>query len=55
MGMQHRVGSGTRAEYLLRSFQVLSCAAPFIWIRLLTTFEGYQTVGVLQVVVFRML
>lgn len=54
-GMQHSHGSESQKHFLLLSFQVLSCAAPFIWIRLLTVFEGYQTVGVLQVVVFRML
>ncbi|KAL7421162.1 Calcium channel yvc1 [Cryptotrichosporon argae] len=37
------------------SFQVLSCAAPLIWIKLLTVFDGFKVVGVLQVVVFRML
>lgn len=38
-----------------KSFQVLSCAAPLIWIRLLTVFDGFKVVGTLQVVVFRML
>ncbi|WVQ73691.1 hypothetical protein IAR50_003271 [Cryptococcus sp. DSM 104548] len=38
-----------------RSFQVLSCVAPFIWMKLLTVFDGFQTVGTLQVVVSRML
>jgi len=38
-----------------RSFQLLSCAAPLIWMRLLTVFDGVKAVGTLQVVVFRML
>ncbi|WVO13318.1 hypothetical protein L204_100932 [Cryptococcus depauperatus] len=38
-----------------RSFQVLSCVAPFIWMKLLTVFDGFKTVGTLQVVVTRML
>lgn len=54
-GMVHGLNTESRAHYHLLSFQVLSIAAPLIWIRLLTVFEGYSTVGVLQVVVFRML
>ncbi|OWZ56704.1 calcium activated cation channel [Cryptococcus neoformans var. grubii Br795] len=40
-----------------RSFQVLSCVAPFIWMKLLTVFDGFkiESVGTLQVVVARML
>ncbi|KAK4688082.1 hypothetical protein P7C73_g2044, partial [Tremellales sp. Uapishka_1] len=38
-----------------KSFQVLSCAAPLIWMKLFTVFDGFQIVGVLQVIVFRML
>ncbi|WWD16556.1 hypothetical protein CI109_100983 [Kwoniella shandongensis] len=38
-----------------RSFQVLACVAPLIWMRILTVFDGYKTVGTLQVVVARML
>ncbi|WWC60249.1 uncharacterized protein I303_102815 [Kwoniella dejecticola CBS 10117] len=38
-----------------RSFQVLACVAPLIWMKLLTVFDGYKTVGSLQVVVTRML
>ncbi|ORY27438.1 hypothetical protein BCR39DRAFT_538029 [Naematelia encephala] len=38
-----------------KSFQVLSCVAPLIWIRLLTVFDMFQVVGTLQVVIFRML
>ncbi|BEJ15939.1 hypothetical protein CspHIS471_0505440 [Cutaneotrichosporon sp. HIS471] len=47
--------SEERANLHYRSFQVLACVAPLIWLRLITVFEGYKTVGVLQVVVFRML
>jgi hypothetical protein len=54
-GMFQGLKSSSRGHYHLLSFQVLSVAAPLIWIRLLTVFEGYSTVGVLQVVVFRML
>ncbi|WRT65647.1 uncharacterized protein IL334_002592 [Kwoniella shivajii] len=38
-----------------RSFQLLACVAPLIWMKLLTVFDGYKTVGSLQVVVTRML
>jgi hypothetical protein len=52
-----------------RSFQLLSCAAPLIWMKLvsasrglyrkltsqLTVFDGFKSVGTLQVVTFRML
>ncbi|WVR03896.1 hypothetical protein IAU60_000895 [Kwoniella sp. DSM 27419] len=38
-----------------RSFQVLACAAPLLWMKLLTVFDGFKTVGTLQVVVARML
>ncbi|ORX33691.1 calcium activated cation channel [Kockovaella imperatae] len=45
-----------QAQYLqFKSFQVLSCVAPLIWIKLLTVFDGFKVVGTLQVVVFRML
>ncbi|BEJ00680.1 hypothetical protein CcaverHIS631_0505370 [Cutaneotrichosporon cavernicola] len=47
--------SEERKNLNYRSFQVLACVAPLIWLRLITVFEGYKTVGVLQVVVFRML
>lgn len=47
--------SDQRKELHYRSFQVLACVAPLIWLRLITVFEGFKTVGVLQVVVFRML
>lgn len=39
----------------LRSFQVLSFVAPFIWIKLITIFDGYQYVGTMQICVARML
>ncbi|GMK55778.1 hypothetical protein CspeluHIS016_0208340 [Cutaneotrichosporon spelunceum] len=47
--------SEERKNLHYRSFQVLACVAPLLWLRLITVFEGYKTVGVLQVVVFRML
>lgn len=47
--------SEERKNLHYRSFQVLACVAPLIWLRLITVFEGFKTVGVLQVVVFRML
>ncbi|EIW82309.1 hypothetical protein CONPUDRAFT_81817 [Coniophora puteana RWD-64-598 SS2] len=40
--------------YRLRSFQVLSFVAPFIWL-LLTVFDGYKYVGTMQICVARML
>ncbi|KAG2060138.1 hypothetical protein BDR06DRAFT_948194 [Suillus hirtellus] len=39
----------------LRSFQVLSFVAPFIWIKLITIFDGHQYVGTMQICVSRML
>lgn len=39
----------------LKSFQVLSCVAPLIWMKLLTVFDGLKVIGSLQIVVFRML
>lgn len=54
-GLRLDSDSPERADLHLLSFQFLACAAPLIWLRLLTVFEGYKTVGVLQVVTFRML
>ncbi|KAJ4479281.1 calcium activated cation channel [Lentinula aciculospora] len=39
----------------LNSFQVLSFVAPFIWMRLITVFDGYKYVGMMQICVARML
>ncbi|GAA94492.1 uncharacterized protein L969DRAFT_91548 [Mixia osmundae IAM 14324] len=37
------------------SFSFLSCAAPFIWMKLLAVFDVFTYFGILQVVVWRML
>ncbi|KAF8351641.1 calcium activated cation channel [Amanita rubescens] len=48
--------SGEQSDYLrLTSFQVLSCAAPLIWIKLVTIFDGYKFIGTLEICVTRML
>ncbi|KAF8605353.1 calcium activated cation channel [Ceratobasidium sp. AG-I] len=39
----------------LRSFQVLSCVSPLIWMKLITVVEGYKYVGTMQICVSRML
>lgn len=39
----------------LYSFQVLSCASTFIWMKLITIFDGYKYVGTMQICVARML
>lgn len=54
-GMRLDLDDDAKANLMKRSFQVLSCAAPLIWMKLFTVFEAYKTVGVLEVVVFRML
>jgi hypothetical protein len=54
-GIRLDTDSEERKHLHYRSFQVLACVAPLIWLRLVTVFEGFKTVGVLQVVVFRML
>ncbi|KAF8827041.1 hypothetical protein HHX47_DHR5001051 [Lentinula edodes] len=43
------------AKLRLNSFQVLSFVAPFIWMRLITVFDGYKYVGMMQICVARML
>ncbi|KAI5450878.1 Calcium channel yvc1 [Naganishia albida] len=37
----------------LRSYQILSCVAPLIWMKLVTVFDGFKIIGVMQIVVFR--
>ncbi|KIR69162.1 calcium activated cation channel [Cryptococcus bacillisporus CA1873] len=55
-GLSLAASKDEQAQLLhFRSFQVLSCVAPFIWMKLLTVFDGSKTVGTLQVVVARML
>ncbi|KAG8746431.1 hypothetical protein FRC10_005142 [Ceratobasidium sp. 414] len=39
----------------LRSFQVLSCVSPLIWMKLITVVEGFKYVGTMQICVSRML
>ncbi|CDZ98754.1 hypothetical protein [Phaffia rhodozyma] len=39
----------------MKSFQVLACVAPLLWIRLITVFELYRVVGTMQIIVSRML
>ncbi|KAL9713203.1 Calcium channel yvc1 [Leucoagaricus gongylophorus] len=43
------------AFWRLYSFQVLSCVAPFIWMKLVTIFDGYKYIGTMQICVARML
>ncbi|KAJ1309032.1 hypothetical protein OPQ81_004713 [Rhizoctonia solani] len=43
------------AELKLKSFQVLSCVSPLIWMRLITVVEGFKYVGTMQICVSRML
>ncbi|KAF8213829.1 hypothetical protein K438DRAFT_1955928 [Mycena galopus ATCC 62051] len=39
----------------LMSFQILSFAAPLLWMKLVTVFDGYKYVGTMQICVARML
>ncbi|QRV72880.1 ion transport domain-containing protein [Ceratobasidium sp. AG-Ba] len=39
----------------LKSFQVLSCVSPLIWMKLVTVVEGFKYVGTMQICVSRML
>ncbi|KAK2466056.1 hypothetical protein APHAL10511_001698 [Amanita phalloides] len=39
----------------LESFRVLSCAAPLMWMKLVTVFEGYKYIGTMEICVARML
>ncbi|KAF7352544.1 hypothetical protein MVEN_01219700 [Mycena venus] len=39
----------------LMSFQILSFAAPLLWMKLVTIFDGYKYVGTMQICVARML
>jgi len=43
------------ASLRLKSFQVLSFAAPLIWMKIVTVFDGYKYVGTMQICVARML
>ncbi|KAL0949283.1 hypothetical protein HGRIS_009360 [Hohenbuehelia grisea] len=39
----------------LKSFQVLSYVSPFIWMKLVTVFDGYKYIGTMQICIARML
>ncbi|KAK0468489.1 uncharacterized protein EV420DRAFT_1504738 [Desarmillaria tabescens] len=39
----------------IASFQVLSFVSPFIWMKLLTVFDGYKYIGTMQICIARML
>lgn len=43
------------AAFRLHSFQILSCVSPFIWMKLITVFDGYKYIGTMQICVARML
>ncbi|KAG8965432.1 hypothetical protein FRC05_003269 [Tulasnella sp. 425] len=43
------------AGFKLQSFQVLSCVAPLIWMKLITVFDGFKYIGTMQICVARML
>lgn len=43
-----------RDQLFLRSFQVLSFVSPFIWMKLVTVFDGLKYVGTMQICVARM-
>jgi len=48
--------SGDQAASMrLYSFQILSCVSPFIWMKLVTIFDGFMYVGTMQICVSRML
>ncbi|KAK0453779.1 hypothetical protein EV421DRAFT_1766345 [Armillaria borealis] len=51
-----RVTSGEEQIGLrIASFQVLSFVSPFIWMKLLTVFDGYKYIGTMQICIARML
>ncbi|KAJ7930058.1 hypothetical protein B0H13DRAFT_1963066 [Mycena leptocephala] len=43
------------ANLRLKSFQILSFAAPLLWMKIVTVFDGYKYVGTMQICVARML
>ncbi|KAG9037681.1 hypothetical protein FRB95_004527 [Tulasnella sp. JGI-2019a] len=43
------------AQYKLKSFQILSCVAPLIWMKLITVVDGFKYIGTMQICVARML
>ncbi|KAJ3544692.1 hypothetical protein NMY22_g2688 [Coprinellus aureogranulatus] len=44
-----------QVSYRMKSFQILSFVAPFIWMKLVTVFDGYKYIGTMQICVARML
>lgn len=38
-----------------RSFQVLACVSPFIWMRVITVLDGFKYIGTMQICVARMM
>ncbi|KDQ64365.1 hypothetical protein JAAARDRAFT_144983 [Jaapia argillacea MUCL 33604] len=48
-------GDEPSAHFRLKSFQVLSFVAPLIWVEIVTVFDGYKYVGMMQICVARML
>ncbi|EKM79852.1 hypothetical protein AGABI1DRAFT_57071 [Agaricus bisporus var. burnettii JB137-S8] len=53
MGVQ--TSNKTGENWRLYSFQILSCVAPFIWMKIITVFDGYKYIGTMQICVARML
>ncbi|KIM68913.1 hypothetical protein SCLCIDRAFT_1209129 [Scleroderma citrinum Foug A] len=48
--------TSSQAEYYrFKGFQVLSFVAPFIWMKLVTVFDGYKYIGTMQLCISRML
>ncbi|KXN86125.1 Calcium channel YVC1 [Leucoagaricus sp. SymC.cos] len=54
LGMQ-TTSDDVGSYWRLYSFQILSCVAPFIWMKLITIFDGYKYIGTMQICVARML
>ncbi|KAJ7639099.1 hypothetical protein FB45DRAFT_904700 [Roridomyces roridus] len=50
-----RANEDQSAAFRLKSFQILSFAAPLMWMKLITIFDGYKYVGTMQICVARML
>ncbi|KAF8339013.1 uncharacterized protein EI90DRAFT_3144233 [Cantharellus anzutake] len=47
--------SDQQASHKLKSFQILACVAPLIWMKLITVLDGFKYVGTMQICVSRML
>ncbi|KIJ56958.1 hypothetical protein M422DRAFT_23093 [Sphaerobolus stellatus SS14] len=48
-------GNDPNGQTHILSFQILSCVAPFIWMRLITIFDGMKYIGTMQICVGSML